>query len=114
MPKEGTALEDLNQILTTRELAVLEIFKEQEKRVAENICDWNIPSKGKRVLTIEIAYDVNEERKIRECTINPKLKLINRRPAQIEQVRISETTQEIFEVSERQEVLPIEVRVSHS
>lgn len=112
MPKNGTELMELDQLLTQRELVLLETFKEAEKKVAENASDWNTQAKGKRTVVLEIVYDFSEDRKIRECTINPKVKLAARRPVAIEQVRLNETQQEIFEVSERQEPLPIEARAT--
>lgn len=108
MPKGGTTLEDLSQVLTVRERVLLEIFREQEKKIAENISDWTIPFKGKRILTLKVVYESDEGRRILECEIVPELKLVNRHSKAIEQVRLNQTSQEIFEVSEKQEPLPME------
>ena len=70
-------MRDLNKFMDGALAEKMEIAMTE---VAENVLDANYPAKGKRKITIEIAFEPSEERDIAKASLNVKTTLVARKP----------------------------------
>lgn len=110
--EEEKDLSHLLGFLPQRELALLEMFREAERKVAENAADENTTAKAKREVTLKVTYDFSETRALNDATLASTTKLAAKRPFKIKELYLDEGQRQFVEINPAQPSLPMGEKVS--
>lgn len=95
-------LKDLVDALPQRELVLLEQFRRAEQAVVDNVLDYNTKAGTKRSVKLEITYEFDAERQLKDAHIASTTKLAPPYPFRVRGLGFNENRGEFFEVKMEQ------------